>query len=293
LYATQMSISDGALDVFNNNELPSKVKIKNGKYPHQLLQQLKEAITVRFLNLSNIDISYAEYDRDSKKKGKISFKKTSGTLTNITNVKKLKEKSPYLFANMTTYIMGKGKLNVNFRFDLDAPDGAFAYSGALGRMDGRELNGVTMPLGMVQVKRGTAKGLTFDIKANDQLAKGSVRFAYNDLSVALLKRDNDDDKLVRQGLMSLLANAMVINSNNPGKDGILITAPVNYKRTETASFFSFIWRTLFVGIKYSVGVTPKKEEEISRKIQRFEQIKIDRDKRRSIKEKRRKLNRKR
>ena len=291
LYATQMSITDGALDVFNNNELPSKVKIKNGKYPHQLLQQLKEAITVRLLNLSNVDISYAEYDRDSKKKGKITFKKTSGTLTNITNVKKLKEKSPYLFANMTTYIMGKGKLNVNFRFDLDAPDGAFAYSGALGRMEGRELNGVTMPLGMVQVKRGTAKELTFDIKANDQLAKGTVRFAYNDLSVALLKRDTDDDKLVRQGLISLLANAMVINSNNPGKDGVLITAPVNYKRTETASFFSFIWRTLFVGIKYSVGVTPKKEEEIARKIQRFEQIKIDRDKRRSIKEKRRKLNR--
>ena len=291
LYATQMSITDGALDVFNNNELPSKVKIKNGKYPHQLLQQLKEAITVRLLNLSNVDISYAEYDRDSKKKGKITFKKTSGTLTNITNVKKLKEKSPYLFANMTTYIMGKGKLNVNFRFDLDAPDGAFAYSGALGRMEGRELNGVTMPLGMVQVKRGTAKELKFDIKANDQLAKGTVRFAYNDLSVALLKRDTDDDKLVRQGLISLLANAMVINSNNPGKDGVLITAPVNYKRTETASFFSFIWRTLFVGIKYSVGVTPKKEEEIARKIQRFEQIKIDRDKRRSIKEKRRKLNR--
>lgn len=291
LYATQMSITDGALDVFNNNELPSKVKIKNGKYPHQLLQQLKEAITVRLLTLSNVDISYAEYDRDSKKKGKITFKKTSGTLTNITNVKKLKEKSPYLFANMTTYIMGKGKLNVNFRFDLDAPDGAFAYSGALGRMEGRELNGVTMPLGMVQVKRGTAKELKFDIKANDQLAKGTVRFAYNDLSVALLKRDTDDDKLVRQGLISLLANAMVINSNNPGKDGVLITAPVNYKRTETASFFSFIWRTLFVGIKYSVGVTPKKEEEIARKVQRFEQIKIDRDKRRSIKEKRRKLNR--
>jgi hypothetical protein len=290
LYATQMSIKDGALNVFNNNELPARKKIRNGKYPHQLLQQLKGAITVKLLSLANIDISYAEYDRDSKKKGTITFKNTSGTMTNITNVAKIKAESPYLFAKMTTYMMGKGKLDVNFRFDLDAKDGAFSYSGTLGNLDGRVLNGITMPLGMVQVKRGTAKKLTFDVKANDQTAKGSVKFAYNDLSVALLKRDNDDDKLVKQGLMSLLANAMVINSDNPGKDGVLITAPINYQRPETASFFSFIWRTLFVGIKYSVGITPKKEQEITRKIEKFEQIKIDRDKRRSLKARRRRSN---
>jgi hypothetical protein len=290
LYATQMSITDGALSVFNNNELPARVKIRNGKYPHQILQQLKAPITVKLLNLANIDISYAEYDRDSKKKGTIIFKKTSGTVTNITNVAKIKAKIPYLFANMTTYMMGQGKLDVNFRFDLDAKDGAFSYSGALGKMDGRILNRVTMPLGMVQIKRGSVEKLAFNIKANDQTAKGSVKFAYNDLSVALLRRDKEEDKLVKQGLMSLLANAMVINSSNPGKDGVLVIAPVNYQRPETASFFSFIWRTLFVGIKYSVGVTPKKEEEITRKIQKFEQIKIDRDKRRSIRERRRKLN---
>ncbi|MBC7566095.1 MAG: hypothetical protein H7223_03940 [Pedobacter sp.] len=290
LYATQMSVMDGALDVFNNNELPLRKKIRNGKYPHQLLQQLKDAITVRMLSLANVDISYAEYDRDSKKKGKITFKKTSGTITNITNVEKIKAKDPYLFAKLTTYMMGEGKLDVNFRFDLDAKDGAFSYSGSLGSMDGRALNKVTMPLGMVQVKRGMAKKLSFDIKANDQKAKGSLKFAYNDLSVALLKRDKEGDKLVRQVWMSLLANAMVINSDNPGKDSVLITAPINYQRTETASFFSFIWRTLFVGIKYSVGVTPKKEEEIYRKIRKFEQIKIDRDKRRSLKEKRRRSN---
>ena len=186
--------------------------------------------------------------------------------------------------------MGKGKLDVNFRFDLDAKDGAFSYSGVLGSMDGRALNNVTMPLGLVQIKRGIAKKLEFDIKANDQTANGSVRFAYNDLSVALLKRDKEDDKLVKQGLMSLLANAMVLNSDNPGRDGVLITAPIYYQRPATASFFSFIWRTLFVGIKYSVGVTPKKEQEIFKKIQKFEQIKIDRDKRRNLKEQRRRLN---
>ncbi|RZK81135.1 MAG: hypothetical protein EOO92_05720 [Pedobacter sp.] len=286
LYASEMNISNGSVAVFNNNTLPAKVKIKNGKYPHQLLQQLKEKVTVGLLNLNDIDISYSEYDRDSKQKGEITFNHTSGTLTNITNVPAVKAKRPYLFANLTTLMMNKGKLDVNFNFDLNAKDGAFSYSGELGNMDGRALNKVTVPLGMVEVKRGKTNSLKFDIKANDQTAKGKVDFSYNDLSVSLLKKVEGESKLKRQGWISLIANAMVINSDNPGVNGVLISAPVAYQRPATASFFSFIWRTLFQGIKYSVGVTPQKEQKINAQIQRFEQIKIDREKRREARSKR-------
>lgn len=287
LYATQMNISNGTIDVFNNNSLPAKVKIKNGKYPHQLLQHVLAPLTVRLLTLNAVNISYSEYDRDSKQKGRITFEKTSGSISNISNVERIKMKNPYLFAKMTTYMMGKGKLDVNFRFDLLESNGQFSYNGNLGAMDGRALNKVTMPLGMVQIKIGKVKKLDFDIKANDQTAKGTVKFAYNDLSVALMKREEKANKLVRKGWISLLANAMVINSDNPGHDGVLVAAPVYYQRPDTASFFSFIWRTLFSGIKYSVGVTPQKEKKIMAQVQRFKQIKKDRDKRRLERSKRR------
>ncbi|MGY4383645.1 hypothetical protein ACVWYN_000664 [Pedobacter sp. UYP24] len=287
LYATQMNISNGTIDVFNNNSLPANIKIKNGKYPHQLLQQVRAPLTVKILTLKDVNISYAEYDRDSKQKGRITFEKTSGSISNISNVDKIKQKNPYLFANMTTYMMGKGKLDVNFRFDLLESNGQFSYQGTLGAMDGRALNNVTKPLGMVEIKRGKVKRLDFDIKANDQTAKGTLKFAYNDLSVALMKREEKDNKLVRQGWISLLANAMVINSDNPGRKGVMVEAPVYYQRPDTASFFSFIWRTLFSGIKYSVGLTPQKEKEITVQVQRFEQIKIDREKRKLERAKRR------
>lgn len=287
LYATLMNVSNGIVDVFDNNSLPARVKIRNGKYPHQLLQQFPAPLTVRLLTLNDIDISYSEYDGDSKQKGKITFENTSGNITNITNVETIKKKNPYLFAGLTTYIMSRGKLDVNFRFDLLEKDGKFLYNGSLGEMDGREFNQVTKPLGMVLIKRGKIKKLEFDVRANDQTANGKVKFAYNDLAVALMKREEGDNKLVRQGWMSILANAMVINSDNPGPKGLLVEAPVRYQRPATASFFSFIWRTLFSGIKYSVGVTPQKEKEIQDKIERFEQIKIDREKRRAERSKRR------
>lgn len=286
LYAKEMDISNGFVEVFNNNSLPSKETARLGGYPHQLLQKLKGQLTVKQLNLSNVDISYAEFDRDSKQKGKITFENTSGSITNITNAKKIKEKNPFMFASLSTYMMGQGKLDVNFRFNLEAKDGAFSYSGTLGQMDGQVLNRITKPLGMVEVKSGHVKKLEFNIDANDHLAKGHVDFAFNDLSVALLKKDKERDRLVKQGLISFLANAMVINSDNPNADGIFISAPIKYERVETASFFNFIWKTLFQGIKHSVGVTVEKQNKIKDQIAKFEQMKSDRDKRRAERQKR-------
>lgn len=281
LYAKEMNISNGFVEVFNNNSLSKEAKTRIGKYPHQLLQKVRDQVTVKQLNLNNVDISYAEFDRSSKQKGKITFERTSGSITNVTNSSAAKAKNHYMFASLSSYMMGQGKLDVNFRFDLNARDGAFIYSGRLGPMDGRVLNRITKPLGMVEVKSGRVKQLDFDIKANDLEATGNVNFAYNDLSVALLKKDEAQGRLVKQGLISFLANALVINSDNPNTEGVLLNTPVRHKRVETASFFNFIWKTLFQGIKYSVGVTPEKERRIKLQIASFEQMKSDREKRRA------------
>jgi len=283
LYAKEMNIANGVVEVFNNNSLERKEELKIGKYPHQLLQKLSAQASIRKLNISNVDFSYAEYDRKSRQKGRITFEKTSGTLINITNASRIKAKDPYLLADFHTLLMGQGVLNVKFKLDLTAPDGAFSYSGRLGAMDGRALNRITRPLGMVHIRHADIKGLDFNIRANDRLATGTMKFAYDNLSVALLKREEGQERLVRQGLISLLANAMVLNPSNPNESGILVTAPIRYERRPNRSFFNFIWRSLFQGIKYSVGVTPAKEQEIKTKIARFQKIKTDRDKRRAAK----------
>lgn len=290
LFAREMNISNGSLAVVNNNTLPKKVVNKTGQYPHQLLQRASGKLNVAKLNLKNIDISYAEFDKEGKNKGIITFEHTWGTISNVTNVEKAKAKNHFMVADLTSSVMGTGKLNVNFRFDLTAKDGAFAYSGILVNMEGKALNRITKPLGLVKVNSGYIDKLAFDIKANDQLAKGELSFAYKDLSVALLKKVKGEGRLVKQGLMSFLANALIINSDNPNMNGTFIKAPIVHKRMETASFFNFIWKTLFQGVKYSVGLTPQKEEKIKAQIARFEKLKSDRQERIKRREKRQKRN---
>ncbi|MFA6275150.1 MAG: hypothetical protein WC622_00265 [Pedobacter sp.] len=280
LIAKQMSIADGGVAVFNNNTFPKLEKIKTGRFPHQLLQQLKAQLTIKKIKLSNIDVSYTEFDKTSQQRGKISFENTSGAITNVTNAIKVKTVNPIMQADLLSYVMGQGKLAINFKFNLNSPTGEFAYKGAITNLDGRKLNQITKPLGMVQVNKGMIKSLAFDIKANQNVAKGKVDFAFNDLSVALLKKEEGKARLVKKGLLSILANALVIYSDNPSKDGKFTSAPISFTRQPTGSFFSFIWKTLYQGVKYSVGVTPQKEAEIKAQVAKFEKMKDDRDDRR-------------
>lgn len=290
LFAKEMNVENGSFAVVSNNKYPRKIEPKTGHYPHQLLQKANAKLSIEKINLSNIDISYGEFDKDGQNKGIVTFEKTMGTVANLTNVDHTKAKNHIMEANLSSYLMGSGKLDVNFKFDLSAKNGAFSYSGALMRMEGKALNRIARPTGMVKVNSGYIDKFAFDIHADDQLAKGKVIFAYKDLSIGLLKKVKGEDRLVKQGLISFLANALIIRSDNPDASGLLITAPIERKRNETASFFTFVWKTLLQGVKYSVGLTPQKEQEIRTKIGRFEKIKADRQERLKRREQRTKNN---
>ena len=286
--ADEMNIADGKLSVFNDNSYPKLVKDKTGKFPHQLLQQLAIPITVKKINLKKLDISYAEFDAESGQRGRIGFNNTSGVISNVTNQTRYKRENPIIEAKLESYVMEQGRLNVNFKFNVAAPKADFSYKGELQNLDARQLNYITRPLAMVLVKSCMIRSFAFDIKANEDLARGKVEFRYNDLSLGLMKKHEGGERLKRLGLLSLLANAIVIYSDNPSDNGRFTVAPINYKRKPTGSFFNFIWKTLFQGVKYSVGFTPAKEAEIKRYVSRFEHIKDEREKRRIRRELRKK-----
>ncbi|MDB5020664.1 MAG: hypothetical protein JWQ28_1791, partial [Pedobacter sp.] len=286
LLAQEMNINNGFLAVFNNNMLAEQNLAKEGKFPHQLLQLVKAPITVKKLSLNQVNISYAEYDRDSKEKGIITFDNTSGVISNVTNAPAFKKKNPYMIARMHSRLMGQGHMDVNFRFDLTAADGAFAYAGLLKDMDGRALNKVTRPLGMLQIRSGYINELGFRIQANDKRATGKLNFKYERLGVNILERDEGKDHLVKKGWLSFLANNLILNTSNPDRNGKFVSANIDYAKVPTSTFFSYLYKTLFEGIRYSIGYTDSKEQEIKKQVDKFEKMKIDRDLRRENRRKR-------
>lgn len=285
VYAKNMRIEGGVLNVYSDSNFEKKTRNSLGRFPHQLLQKLPHYLTIEKTVLEDAQIKYAELDSESNLKGEIEFSQVNAEFDNITNHPKVKARNEWMSVKTQSYLMGDGKLDATFNFNLNDPSGKFNYKGTLGKFTGKNLNRITKAMGMVQIK-GDVKELNFSVQANDAIAVGNLIFKYKGLSVKILEVDEDKNKLVRKGWASFLANNLILDSDNPMPGRAVRVASLKYERNAEASFFSYIWRTLFSGIKYSVGITPQKEASIQQHINNFEGRKEDREVRKGVREKR-------
>jgi hypothetical protein len=107
---------------------------------------------------------------------------------------------------------------------------------------------------MVKIETGNIQKLEFDIKGNAIGSTGSLKMYYNNLKVQLLKEGEDGEAPKKKGLLSFLANKLVIKDANPEKGEALRVAPVQFTRSPSQSFFSLLWKSVFAGIRETVGI---------------------------------------
>lgn len=253
IWASKLSMNGGKVHIYRNRSLPMPPGNKLGKYPSQLLQRLSIPLYLDTLEGSRIDVRYTELSPLTGQTGTIYFRHAHGLFRNITNMDSMVKRNRHCTADVDAIFMESGKLAARFDFTLQDKAGSFAVTGQLKDLDGRQLNGITRPLGMVEIRSCKIQDLDFNIKGNEQRASGKVKLLYKDLRIALLKKDADDGKFVRKGLISFVANLMVIHDSNPlPGENVRLAQPV-YTRDITRSFFNLVWKTIFTGVKETAG----------------------------------------
>ncbi|GAA4903749.1 hypothetical protein [Mucilaginibacter defluvii] len=266
--AEGIKISNGTISIYkapNKIGMPAKENFKS--FPHVALRNLDFGLRVDTVTLKKVNLIYTEYNKKSGQTGSLTFSKTSGRLFNITNNKRALQKNNLCNISLTSYFMNRGRLDVKFTLNLTDKDAAFSYRGSLGPMDLSRINRGVAPISMVKVTSGNLKQFDFNIEANRYRARGKVTMLYNDLKIGILKRDEDDGKLKKKGLMSILANHLVIERNNPDEPGKAPrSANVNFIRPVNYAFFKLVWKTLFAGIKECAGVSDMDEKKANSKI---------------------------
>jgi hypothetical protein len=266
LYAGTMDIIDPDVRIYTNNAFKGRKTSKVGKDPQQALQKVALDMRLSRLNIKNAKINYSETDAISGATGQILFTNTNGYILNVTNDDAAKAKNPYMTARIHTTFMDAAPLQVNFRFNLAAKNGAFNYSGELGKFDGKILDKLVKPLALVHVQSADIDKLIFNVDASNYSGNGHLEFYYKNLNIQLLKKVEGKAGLQKQGLISMLANNLVIDDNNPDKKGVLRPGPIDLKREPTTSFFSFLYKGLLDGLKPSVGYNKKTETKVNKAI---------------------------
>lgn len=261
IHAGSLHVDSGTVAISNDLRYPKRQTNKIGKSPHQLLMKLKQPIKIDSLLLNNLAISYSEVSKKYKKEGKITFDRLTGLFQNVTNDTLALLDNSTMVADITTYMMNTGRLDVAFTFDLLDKQGGHTYKGKLGPMNGKPLNRVITPLLNVEVASANIKGMSFDVKADDHRARGSLRFDYDNMRLNLLTTD-EEGKKGSMKTVSFLANSFIINDSNPDANGQYHTGHINYVRPKTYSFFKTLLQSLLQGIKECAGISPERERRL-------------------------------
>lgn len=257
LAASALVINGADVNIFMNRELPPVSFDKGRNYPHMVIRRLKLNTIIDTLQIKNTRIAYSEYNPKSQKKGTVTFDRFNATLRNVSNDSARLASNQWMRANVTTWLMNKGRMDVDVNMNLVASNAAFNFNGTMGKMDMRELNALSRNMSLAEIQSGTINKAEFKVSANLRTSTGYLKLYYNNLNVNVLKKDEDSNELKKRGLISAIANGLVINNDNPGKDGELRIGKTVAERINSASFFNLMWKSIFSGLKESVGFTLK------------------------------------
>ena len=266
IYASHMILSGGTLNLSGNPKSISRTN-RERTYPNFGLKEIRADLNIDTIDGKNINVSYTEFNHKSDQTGTITFSNTTGRVLNVTTNKQALARNNICTINLTSYFMNRGKLDVQFTFNLTDENLPYTYKGSIGLMDLTVLNPAVTTLGLIKVNTGQLTRFDFDIKADNSVSRGRVALLYNDLKVTVLKADTINDKLKHMTIASLFANVMVLKHNNPDNPGeIPRSFYVNYERPRNYPFFKNIWHTLLTGIKPCVGLDEKMQQDVKNKI---------------------------
>lgn len=262
--AKSLTIGPAKTGIFLNREMPAPPGLDKGKnFPQMAFKRLSIPVSLDTVRLKGIDVAYTEYNPISQERGTIYFQHLNGNILGLTNDSLALSKKHHAIATLHAQAMKIAPIDIRLDFNLSDALGAFNYSGTIGAIDLKQLNPVSKPLGLIEIESGNMQKTDFNINGNTKGSSGIVHFYYTNLKLKLLKEGENGEAPKKKGLLSFLANTLLINDDNPTKGEQARTAKVTFVRSPAASFFNLLWKGLFIGMRETagLGIVPVKSPE--------------------------------
>ena len=252
LVAEDVQIAKSDLRIFRDISRPHDSVDRTDKFPQDALMALPLPMYVKTINMPSAYIEYKEKNAKSGKSGKVIFSRVHASLHNVTNIPARVKADNKMVLDFNSMFLDKAPFQTTITMLLGDPAGRFSLHATMGALSGPDLNVLIMPMGLARIDRGKINGLTYDLNADHKAAKGKLVFLYQDIKVALLKKDNSDDGFKTRFLPTLAAGLLVKDSNP--SHGETRHADVDFQRDRYKSIFNVMWKSMFSGVKEIAGM---------------------------------------
>lgn len=247
------------LKIYHNQYAPRSAESKMGNYPNELIRKLKFPLAVPAVYFYDGAFYYTELAKATKKQGKLDFTNVYGSITGITTAESAVEMEEVCTIKFAAKFMRKSNLGVVFDFPLAAKDGDFKVTGQLQQLEGTQLNDAAVALALAQIKSLKMHRMDFVIEGDDSASQGEITILYNDLKVGIMKMDTVRQQMRKRGLVSMVANGLVLYNDNPMEGEKVRVAHTSVVRDPARSFINQLWKNLFqAGVQTAVrqeGIT--------------------------------------
>ncbi|PWT72906.1 MAG: hypothetical protein C5B59_14715 [Bacteroidetes bacterium] len=259
--ADSLIIGQSSFRIYRDISRPHDSISRVGKYPQQLMTDLPLPLHISIILFPHSFIEYKEKNGKSDSSGKVQFTNVSASIKNATNMHSEIAVNNICRLDFRAKFLDESPVKARLDMYLRDKKGRFSIEGVLDSMHGVELNKLIEPMALARIDKGQIDHLNFHLNGTDSQANGKLLFLYHDLQIALLKK-TDEKQLKKKGLPSLAANIMIKNSNPPDVSGSgkhhsndpARWANVHYDRDIHRSLFHLIWKSIFTGVKQTVGM---------------------------------------
>ena len=228
------------------------------KILQDMIKSLKIPVSVDSLILSNAKATYTERTALSDLEGKIGFSKIHLRLMPFTNIKAANGAIPDFNLDATATIQDSSELKVSMNYLMNNPENLFKVKGSLNQFNMRIINPVLEPLALVSIRSGKVNRFQFDFSANQTSSNGQLFFGYDDLKISVLEVKDGNTKEAK--FASFLANTVLLKSKNPrGKE--LLPDEITFIRDQKRSDLNYLWKSIFSGVKNTLGIKENKPED--------------------------------
>jgi hypothetical protein len=256
LISKSISVNGLNLDIYRDKRTPFNEKQRPGML-QDLIRNSGHAFLIDSVKLVNSKVTYIEQPAISDNEGKIRFSDIQASLAPVSNIKSISGSRPDLRFEGSATIMDSCKLETSMNFKMNDPQNTFTAEGSLSPFNMHVLNPILEPLALISIRTGKVEQFRFNFSADETSSKGNLYFGYDNLKISVLEKKNGNTKEAK--FASFLANSLLLRSKNPrGKE--LLPDEISIQRDEKRSVLNYLWKSVFSGIRNTLGIKESKQE---------------------------------
>lgn len=249
--AQKININGVVADVFRNKQIPRPPDLYP-PLPQQTLRKLNFKLKTDTVNIKQASVKYSEHVPGAVEAGYVFFEDLNGLIVNLNNDPNYFSVRNQFSVYATGALMGKSLARVRMHIPVISKSDTFNFSGSLEPMSLTELNAMTENNQNVKIESGDMQSIRFEGQANNDYATGDMEFLYDNLSIKMLKVDQNQEQQEKK-FFSFIINK-VIRKQNPPKNSSPFIASMYFERDKHKGVINFLWKTLLSGVK--VTITP-------------------------------------